>query len=253
MTDVNKVQGPSGAPDNLGKKDTSGADADKFKEAMRKRVSEVSKTDPDEQKKRKRGEEAEEEEEMTLPEDGPATPKEQVTPFSLGEGAKKASPMEKRGRGISPMQSAQPTPSSTESKKEGESQGPFSSEQVPDDEDTEEKKEAKGGGLPSKATEKKPPPPLSPVPQEQAPTKLPQEEEPLQGKGKPAAFKISIGGLELETNSKADDTSAFFEQMSPLGKQEAHTLPLEEGSQEEVKPVKDKEAAVQGGRSSTPF
>ncbi len=59
--DVGKVQGPSGAPDSLGKKDTSAADRERFQAVMREQVSTVGAIDPDEQKKRKRQEEIEEE------------------------------------------------------------------------------------------------------------------------------------------------------------------------------------------------
>jgi hypothetical protein len=110
MTDVNKVHGPSGAPDNLGKKDKTAVDADKFREEMRKRVTEVSQVDPDEQKKRKRQEEAEEEE-AAASQAGPATPQALVTPFSLEQEKKKASPLDlqKEGTGISPIKPLQPT------------------------------------------------------------------------------------------------------------------------------------------------
>lgn len=109
MTDVGKVEGPSGPPENLGKKDKASIDADKFREAMRRRVTEVSQVDPDEQKKRKRREEAEEEEFPEQLSEGPTTPASQVTPFSLEEETRKASPLEmqKEGRGISPTESAQ--------------------------------------------------------------------------------------------------------------------------------------------------
>jgi hypothetical protein len=107
MADVTKVQGPSGAPESFGKKDKGSVDADKFREAMRRRVTEVTEVDPDEQKKRKRREEAEEEETV---EEGPAavpsTPISQVAPFSLEAGSKKVSPMDIQttGSGISPTE-----------------------------------------------------------------------------------------------------------------------------------------------------
>jgi hypothetical protein len=107
MQDVNKVEGPSGAPESFGKKDKGSVDADKFKEAMRRRVTEVSQIDPDEQKKRKRREEAEEEEPSQQPSEGEGTPASQITPFSLEEGPKKASPLEMQGKGTSPTESAQ--------------------------------------------------------------------------------------------------------------------------------------------------
>ena len=119
MADVSKIQGPSGAPESAGKKDKPAVDADKFKQAMHKRVTEVSQVDPDEQKKRKRREESEEEEDLSQVQTGPTTPASQVTPFSLEQGSKQASPldMQSGGAGTSPMAGAQPAapspPSST--------------------------------------------------------------------------------------------------------------------------------------------
>lgn len=107
MVDLSKVEGPSGPPESYGKKDKDSVDADKFKEAMRRRVTEVSQVDPDEQKKRKRREEAEEEEPLEEAPEGPTTPASQVLPFSLKEEQKKVSPMEKQGPGVSPTESAQ--------------------------------------------------------------------------------------------------------------------------------------------------
>jgi hypothetical protein len=107
MVDLGKVEGPSGAPDSFGKKDKNSVDTEKFKEAMRRRVTEVSQVDPDEQKKRKRREEAEEEEALEEPVQGPTVPAFQVTPFSLEAEQKKVSPMEKQATGISPLESAQ--------------------------------------------------------------------------------------------------------------------------------------------------
>ena len=103
MQDVSKIEGPSGPPESHGKRDKAAVDAEKFKEAMRRRVTEVSQVDPDEQKKRKRREEAEEEEPIT---EGPATPPSQVAPFSLEEPEKKVSPMGMEGKGISPLESS---------------------------------------------------------------------------------------------------------------------------------------------------
>ena len=104
MVDVSKIEGPSGPPESSGKKDKRAVDTDKFKQEMRKRVTEVSQIDPDEQKKRKRREEAEKEEE---PVGETATPPSQVTPFSLEQAPKKASPMAMEGPGVSPTESAQ--------------------------------------------------------------------------------------------------------------------------------------------------
>lgn len=108
MADVSKVHGPSGPPENVGKKDKSPVDADKFKETMRKRVTEVSKIDPDEKKKRKQSKEAEEED--AAPQTGPTTPPDLVTPFSMEKEAQKAGPMDmqKGTSSISPTDSAQP-------------------------------------------------------------------------------------------------------------------------------------------------
>ncbi len=187
MTDVSKIQGPSGSPDNLGKKDNTEADADKFKEALRKRVSEVSKIDPDEQKKRKRGEEAEEEEEMTLPENEPATPKELITPFSLEQETKKASPLEQQGRGISPMQSAQPTKTPSASEKTAFFQAPSAEEMSDDSGLLEEESFGASAAEPSKGMGKKLPSatPKQTPPRGQMtppPTDRP-EEKPATGQG----------------------------------------------------------------------
>ncbi len=105
MSDVSKIEGPSGPPESQGKKDKAAVDAEKFKEAMRRRVTEVSQVDPDEQKKRKRREEAEEEEPVIA--EGPSTPPSQVAPFSLEEPGKKVSPMGMEGKGISPLESGE--------------------------------------------------------------------------------------------------------------------------------------------------
>ncbi len=114
---MSKIEGPSGPPESFGKKDKGSVDAEKFKEAMRRRVTEVSQIDPDEQKKRKRREEAEEEEPSQQPTEGPTTPASQVAPFSLEEGPKKVSPLEMQGKGISPTESSQkatvPSPSTS--------------------------------------------------------------------------------------------------------------------------------------------
>jgi hypothetical protein len=107
MADVGKVQGPSGQPENLNRKEKASPDADKFKQAMRRRVKEVSQVDPDEQKKRKRQEEAEEELEGPPP---APTPPTQVSPFSLEQEAKKVSPLEMQGDAQS-VQAPKPTQS----------------------------------------------------------------------------------------------------------------------------------------------
>ncbi len=108
MVDVGKISGPAGPSEGAGKKNKSSADADKFHEAMKRRVQEVSQIDPDEKKKRKRGEEAEEEEEPLAEEPTPPSP---VTPFSLQGEEKKPSldAMQKQGPGISPVQSSKKT------------------------------------------------------------------------------------------------------------------------------------------------
>ncbi len=107
MVDVSKVEGPSGSPESFGKKDKGSVEGDKFKDAMRKRVTEVSQIDPDEQKKRKRREEAEEEEPAEGTSTGPATTPSQVTPFSLEKEQKKVSPLDMQGPGTPPTESAQ--------------------------------------------------------------------------------------------------------------------------------------------------
>lgn len=111
MTDVSKIHGPSGPAGDSGKKEKSSADMDKFKDEMRKKVSEVGKIDPDEKKKRKQREESDDED-LAAPQPGTPTPADQVAPFSLEKGAKKVSPadMQKGGPGVSPLESAQPAP-----------------------------------------------------------------------------------------------------------------------------------------------
>ncbi len=106
MSEISRIQGPSGSPENISKK-TSAADADKFQQEMRRKVEKVSETDAEQQKKRKRQEEAEEEEEPGLAQ-APTTPPGQVTPFSLLEKEKGVSPLEMgKGASISPLASAQ--------------------------------------------------------------------------------------------------------------------------------------------------
>lgn len=96
MSEVSKIQGPGGSSEQPGKKDDKSVDADKFKQAMRRRVEEVSQVDPDEQKKRKRREESEED----IPTSSQTIPPP-PTPFSLEEEkGKKKDPLqiEKTGR-----------------------------------------------------------------------------------------------------------------------------------------------------------
>lgn len=111
MTDVSKIHGPSGPAGDSGKKEKSSADTDKFKEEMRKRVTEVSKIDPDEKKKRKQSQEGDDED-VAAQQPGQTTPPDLVTPFSLEKETKKTSPldMQKEGPGISPLKSAQHVP-----------------------------------------------------------------------------------------------------------------------------------------------
>jgi hypothetical protein len=110
MVDVPAIQGPILPPEPPGKKSERSVDSDTFHKEMHKRVEKVSETDQEQKKKRKRKEEAEEEEEPTAAGQGPTTPPDQVTPFSLVEGKKKASPLDmQKGPGISPLASAQPT------------------------------------------------------------------------------------------------------------------------------------------------
>ncbi|MBS0605028.1 MAG: hypothetical protein JSS60_08370 [Verrucomicrobia bacterium] len=158
MTDVSKIQGPAGPSESPGKKEKSSADADKFSEAMRKRVQEVSQVDPDEQKKRKRGEEAEEEEDLNAPQAGPTTPAALVTPFSMEAETKKASPLDLQqgGPGISPTESAQPTTQLPSAPKTAFFQAPASDEMADDSGVLEEG--SFGAGAPETQEAAQPPP-----------------------------------------------------------------------------------------------
>jgi hypothetical protein len=87
MVDLSHVQGPTGSPENLGRKErpAGAADPNKFKETMRRKIREPSAVDPDEQKKRKRGGGIEEEEWEELPEVELSAPSETTPAFSIEE------------------------------------------------------------------------------------------------------------------------------------------------------------------------
>jgi hypothetical protein len=286
MVDVSKVEGPSGSPESFGKKDKGSVEADKFKDAMRKRVSEVSQIDPDEQKKRKRREEAEEEEPADGTSTGPATPPSQVTPFSLEKEQKKVSPLDMQGPGTPPTESAQKV-----------SMTAPSSDEMADDSGVLEE-EAFVENIPSPASQGERPvsqPPLAPQPPisegmtpptrqpsvaapaesgqpetgQQPPGKQPARPPvgpPPEKKSAPAGIGPGLGrmeetkqaapvpekkgttGAEVEQAgpAKARDTSGFFEQLGQEG-----------GEKEGKKPAKTpeelaQEAALQGTAPSQP-
>ncbi len=104
MTEIdNVIMGPAGAPDNIRRNERSTADADKFKEEMMRKLSQVNESDAEQQKKRKQ--QAEEEEDEPIPEPEPIPPS-QVTPFDL---QKQVNPIDlERGGKISAFSSAQP-------------------------------------------------------------------------------------------------------------------------------------------------
>lgn len=235
MADVGKVQGPSGAPEQPGKKEKAEADADKFKQAMRRRVSEVSKTDADEQKKRKRREEAEEEEELQGPQQGPTTPASQVTPFSLEQEKKKVSPLEmqKGGPGISPTESAQPTPTTAFFKAPSPAEMEDDSG-ILEEESFEESQPPPSAGAPTPGFGQQPPPVQPGPPEEQAPAYQPPaapQTQPIApgppesappperraARAQPGLSSEKTGvtaeHLEGKPPTKVRDTSAFFEQM----------------------------------------
>ncbi len=111
MPNVNPVPPSTGPSDNSPSKKSSNVDSDKFKKEMHKRVEKVNETDPEQQKKRKRQNEADEEDD-TMPAQGPTTPPNLVTPFSLTTPSKKANPTDlQKGGTISPLASSQPTKS----------------------------------------------------------------------------------------------------------------------------------------------
>ncbi len=105
MTDIdNVIMGPAGSPDHIRRNERSTADAEKFKEEMMRKLSQVNESDPEHKKKRK--EQAEEEEEEEGPEPEPTSPS-QVTPFDL---QKQVNPIDlERGGKTSSFSSAQPT------------------------------------------------------------------------------------------------------------------------------------------------
>jgi hypothetical protein len=281
MVDVSKVEGPSGSPESFGKKEKGSVEGDKFKDAMRKRVTEVSQIDPDEQKKRKRREEAEGEEE---PAEGtntaPATPPSQVTPFSLENEEKKVSPLAMQGPGISPTESAQKvsmtSPSSEEMaddsgmlEEEAFTESPVSEggmmerpvsqpplvPQPPVSEGMTPPTRQPSAAAPPESgqqeTGQRVPPPVGPFPEKKPaaagiPPGMGRTKEPKQAS--PLPEKKGTTGAELEQASpaKARDTSGFFEQLGREG-----------GEKEGKKPAKTpeelaQEAALQGASPAQP-
>lgn len=254
MADINKVHGPSGSPENLGKKEKSPVDADKFKETMRKRVTEVSKIDPDEKKKRKQSGETEEEE-SAAPQSGPATPPELVTPFSIEKESQKAGPMDlqKETSRISPMESAQPTkPIELSGQKAAFFRAP-AIEEMEDDSALLEEESFKAGLPTSSQPLSRGVPPIPPekwAPEGQQPVKAGPPESSQQRsdihhaekKGTVSPSKSFRGttssDLEETRHSKEQDTTAFFEQ---LGKKEE-----EQKSALKEKPLEEQESAGPG-------
>jgi hypothetical protein len=282
MADVSKIEGPSGPPESSGKKDKSAVDADKFKQEMRRRVTEVSQVDPDEQKKRKRREEAEEEEE---PVGETATPPSQVTPFSLEQAPKKASPMAMEGPGISPTESAQKTSMPAPPPKTFQTS---SSDEMADDSGMLEE-EAFTEAVPTPPPAEKAPVPQepprvpaqtptqeTPQPQVRAPAEAGWQEtgqQPQPQKKKPAEPVVgppvtgvrkqqppkagapppphekkgtTAADLEQEQPAKRAETARFFEEMGKEG-----------GEREGKKPAKTpeelaQEAALQGAATPAP-
>lgn len=194
MVDVPPIVPPSGLPsaEPPAKKSERTVDKDAFHKEMHRRVEKVSETDPEHKKKRKRQEEAEEEEEPQAAQ-GPTPPSEHVTPFSLTQGTKKASPLDmQKGSEISPLASAQRTSPLEEAPPT--SQTPLmgaapSSDEIEDDsgffeesaylETTEEEEPASTGYSSAPAPEDalySPPEESPPVAQ---PPRLPEEPAPL--------------------------------------------------------------------------
>jgi len=218
MADVGKVQGPSGSPENLGRREKTPADAEKFKQAMRKKVTEVSQVDPDEQKKRKRQEEAEQEAATQgqapapTPSNTTSPQAQEDSPFKI-QGGKKlgaASPQTSSGQPSSspPPAAASPPPAGTPSTpagaptfsetQTGSQNQPNSNPQKPSS--TQQTKGA--GNIP---------------PSKQSPA----EEKP----------GLSSAALEGTSVSKTQDSSAFFQQFQqkeeeqkPLSEDEVEAL-----------------------------
>jgi hypothetical protein len=281
MADVSKIRGPSGSPQEPGGKEKAAADAEKFKQAMRRRVTEVSKVDPDEQKKRKRREEAEEEENIEGSQGGPTTPGDQVTPFSLEKESKKISPLEmqKGGPGISPTESARPTKPSTSSfyhapspaEMEDDS-GMLEEEAFIEDVPSEGKTPPHASFGREQASTPPPPAEQPPTYQQTPPTQQPQaapstppqerqtmpagqlesaQQQRKEQKKKAAAQTVpgekkktgSAAALEGTHPSKAQETTAFFEKMGKDG---------EKGKKEPTAEELEKEAELQGASAAPP-
>jgi hypothetical protein len=115
MTDINRIEGPSGSPENPQRRERSTPEADKFKKEMQKKVEKVDESDTEQKRKRKRREEDEPDDEVAAAA-AKATPDTHITPFSLEEKEKGLSPMEMQaGKGkISPMASGERKPSPME-------------------------------------------------------------------------------------------------------------------------------------------
>ncbi|MBI2811214.1 MAG: hypothetical protein HYX67_10345 [Candidatus Melainabacteria bacterium] len=242
MADVSKIQGPSGSPEKPGKEKSANVDADKFREAMRRRVTEVSQIDPDEQKKRKRPEETEEEN-IEAPQ-APTTPPELVTPFSLEQEKQKISPLEmqKGGPGISPTESAKPMP-------KGPVESSFYSAPSPsemaDDSGVLEEPSFEEPAVTGQEQPASPPPQQDPqstppqpswAPEGQSPVEAgpPQTEQEQQQEQKESSSKeksrqkqrplsplpekkLTADELSKHEPKKAEDTKTFFEQMGKGG------------------------------------
>jgi hypothetical protein len=224
MADVSKVHGPSGPTGEPGKKEKPSVDADKFQQAMRKRVSEVSKVDPDEQKKRKRQEEAEEEEPEGLP-PSPATPPELVTPFSLEEQTKKATPLD--------MQTGPSTPSPTE---KTETAPPVQkSQEPPPSHWTPEGQGPIAAGPPKSHPEHQ----KQKVPDTHQPTetkKEPLPPPPLKREVPPEKLPEGLTSAELEAveHSQGEDTTGFFKQVSKKIEKQSDELTISNEEEEGI-------------------
>lgn len=243
MTDVGKVEGPSGSPENLGKKDKSSADPDKFRQEMRKKVTEVSKIDPDEKKKRKRPEEDEEEDlNATQTDQNP----EPITPFSLHAETQKISPADLQKVAAKPSQrmgaSGGQAPETPQMQAPSQTPGksPTEAAQTP--------KEAQTPAIPTS-----PHPPSGQQPQ------TPKVKHPSEKKGKDEAAEVmplantplkephqtavppkrsvvskeGITAAELENGQspKAEDASGLFQQLTNEEKlEEKHRYPADEAA-----------------------
>ncbi|MBI3237026.1 MAG: hypothetical protein HYZ48_04935 [Chlamydiales bacterium] len=102
MAEIERIVGAAAVPESIRRNERTQADADKFKDEMQKRLSQVHESDAEEQKKRKQQAEEEEEEEIVQAEE--STPASQVKPFDL---QKQVNPLDlDQGRKISPIASS---------------------------------------------------------------------------------------------------------------------------------------------------